>query len=292
MKPTITVREDLCIKCGICVEDCPCGLYTQDAKDSVPKAQNLEICVSCGHCAAICPTDSIVHSDFPAGYLHPVNKKNQPSSEEILELLRARRSIRVFRDKPVEKQQIEMIIDAARLAPTGHNMQATQYIVIENKKILKELAKATTNQISRIVALARNPLMKPVGLMMAGKQYNSILEIIPFMEKDVADFKSGKDNILFNAPVVVIFHADESTIFGDISVQLAIQNATLMAHSLGLGSFYSGLLLTTFQNNKSIGHMVNLPKNHKIYGCVAIGYPKYEYKKWIERKTPQVSWLI
>jgi nitroreductase len=51
------------------------------------------------------------------------------------------------------------------------------------------------------------------------------------------------------------------------------------------------LLLTAAQRDKSIGNMINLPKNHKIYGGLAIGYPKYEFKKWIERKTPEMSWL-
>ena len=77
----------------------------------------------------------------------------------------------------------------------------------------------------------------------------------------------------------------------DINAHLAMQNATLMAHSLGLGSFYTGLLLTAAQRDKSIENMINLPKNHKIYGGLAIGYPKYEFKKWIERKTPEMSWL-
>jgi nitroreductase/NAD-dependent dihydropyrimidine dehydrogenase PreA subunit len=291
MIPTITIKEDLCIKCGMCVQDCPCGLYSQEPEGSVPEVHNLEFCISCGHCSAICSPGAIIHSGFPQDYLQQVNRKNQPSSEEVLELMRARRSIRVFRDKPVEKQQIERIIDAARLAPTGHNMQATQYIVIQNKKIIEHMETATANQLSMVVKMAHNPLMKPLFLVIAGKQAESILEMIPLIEKGLAAFKRGNDIILFNAPVLIIFHADEKTMFGDISVQLAIQNATLMAHSLGLGSFYTGLLLTAAQRDKSIGNMINLPKNHKIYGGLAIGYPKYEFKKWIERKTPEVSWL-
>ena len=291
MVPTITIKEDLCIKCGMCIQDCPCGLYNQETEGSVPEVHNLAICISCGHCSAICPPGAIIHSGFPQDYLHQINEKNQPSNEEVLELIRARRSIRVFRDKPVERQQIERIIDAARLAPTGHNMQATQNIVIENKKILNEMAQATTNQMSWTVNMVRNPLIKPLVVMIAGKQYDSIVESVPFMEKMIADFKSGKDNVLFNAPVVIIFHADEKTIFGDISVQLAVQNATLMTHSLGLGGFYSGLVLMACQRDKTLKQMIGLPRNHKAYGCLVIGYPKYEFKKWIERNKPEVSWL-
>jgi nitroreductase/NAD-dependent dihydropyrimidine dehydrogenase PreA subunit len=291
MIPTVAINEDYCIKCGLCVQDCVGGLYVQDSKDSFPEVHDLEFCISCGHCSAICPSNAIIHSGFPRGFIKPIIRKNQLSSEELLELLRTRRSMRVFQDKPVEKQQIERIIDAARFAPTAHNAQATQYIIIQNKKIIENLATATTNQLSMVVKMVHNPLMKPLFSIMAGRQADSILEMVPLIEKGVAAFKSGNDIILRNAPVLIIFHADELSMMPDINAHLAIQNATLMAHSLGLGSFYTGLLLTAAQRDKSIGNMINLPKNHKIYGGLAVGYPKYEFKKWIERKTPGVSWL-
>jgi len=291
MVPTIIVKADLCSKCGMCVQECPGKLFIQVSKDSVPEAHDLEFCNSCGHCAAICPGEAIIHSGFPQDHIQPVNQKNLPSQEVVLELLRSRRSTRVFQDRIVEKQQIERIIDAARFAPTAHNTQTTGYIVVQNKKILEEMVRATTNLISGSVAQARNPLMKPLISMSLGKQSDSLFKSIPQLKRLIAAVKSGTDRILRNAPALIIFHADERSAMADINAQLAIQNAALMAYSLGLGTFYTGYLLIACQRDKSIRRLINLPENHKVYGGLAIGYPKFQFKKWIERKAPEISWL-
>ena len=291
MIPTITVKADLCSKCGMCVQDCPRRLFIQLSEDSIPEAHNLEFCSSCGHCAAICPSDAILHSGFPQGYMQPVNQKNLPSQEGVLELLRTRRSTRVFQDRLVEKQQIERIIDAARFAPTAHNLQTTGYIIVQNQKIFAEMVRATTDLISGLVTKARNPLMKPMISMSIGKQSDYLFKSIPEMERVVVAVKSGRDCILHNAPALILFHADDRLPFADTNAQLAIQNAALMACSLGLGSFYTGFLLIACQRDKSIKHLINLPEDHKIYGGLAIGYPKFKFKKWMNRKTPEVSWL-
>ncbi|MGA2158694.1 MAG: nitroreductase family protein [Dehalococcoidia bacterium] len=291
MIPTVIVKADLCSKCAMCVQECPGKFYIQASKDSFPEARDLEFCNSCGHCVAICPKDAIVHSGFPQGYIQPVNQKNLPSQEAALELLRTRRSTRVFQDKPVEKQQIERIIDAARFAPTAHNTQTTEYIVVQDKKILDEMKRITANLIAGSIAKARNPLMKPMVSIILGKHSGAFFRSIPQLKRLIAAVKSGTDRILRNAPVLIIFHADERSSMADINAQLAIQNAALMAYSLGLGSFYTGYILAACQRDKSIRRLINLPQNHKVYGGLAIGYPKFEFKKWIERKTPEVSWL-
>ena len=62
-----------------------------------------------------------------------------------LELLRARRSIRAFQDKNIPKESLEMIIDAARFAPTARNVQPWEFVAITNKDKLRELAGLAEN---------------------------------------------------------------------------------------------------------------------------------------------------
>ncbi|MBI3991044.1 MAG: nitroreductase family protein [Candidatus Omnitrophica bacterium] len=59
---------------------------------------------------------------------------------DALEALASRRSVRAYEDKPVSKQDIEKIIDAARFAPTANNVQPWEFVVITDKKTRAEIA--------------------------------------------------------------------------------------------------------------------------------------------------------
>jgi nitroreductase len=61
----------------------------------------------------------------------------------FLELIKERRSIRAFLDKPIPEEEIEMILEAGRWAPSASNRQPWNFILIRNKNILKELARVT-----------------------------------------------------------------------------------------------------------------------------------------------------
>jgi len=65
--------------------------------------------------------------------------------ENLLELLRARRSVRRFQDKSIPKDELEKMIDAVRFAPTARNVQPWEFIVVTDKGKLKELAKLGEN---------------------------------------------------------------------------------------------------------------------------------------------------
>jgi len=60
--------------------------------------------------------------------------------ENLLNLLKIRRSVRAFQNKDILKEQLEEIIDAARFAPTARNVQPWEFVVITDKKKLTELA--------------------------------------------------------------------------------------------------------------------------------------------------------
>ena len=68
-------------------------------------------------------------------------------------------------------------------------------------------------------------------------------------------------------------------------------NALLVIHGLGLGGFYAGYVTAACQKETSIPKLLNIPKDHRICGCLAIGYPKLIYENWIERKPPQIKWM-
>ncbi len=60
---------------------------------------------------------------------------------EVLKAIIERRSIRRFLPKPVEEEKILKILEACRWAPSARNLQPWELIVINDREILKELAK-------------------------------------------------------------------------------------------------------------------------------------------------------
>jgi nitroreductase len=61
---------------------------------------------------------------------------------EFNEVLSKRRSIRKYKEAPIEREKILSILEAARIAPSAGNRQPWHFIVVENKEMIKQLAKS------------------------------------------------------------------------------------------------------------------------------------------------------
>ena len=61
--------------------------------------------------------------------------------EELLEIIKSRRSIRSFQDKEIPEENIEMILEAARWTPSASNKQPWEFIVIKDKEFKLKVAK-------------------------------------------------------------------------------------------------------------------------------------------------------
>lgn len=59
--------------------------------------------------------------------------------EEILTLMETRRSIRQFKQKPVDRETVEKCVAVARLAPSARNLQPLEFAYIDEKNIVKEI---------------------------------------------------------------------------------------------------------------------------------------------------------
>lgn len=58
---------------------------------------------------------------------------------EFNELIRSRQSIRKYKEQDIPKEDIEKIIDAARVAPSGKNCQNWYFLALKNKEVLQKL---------------------------------------------------------------------------------------------------------------------------------------------------------
>ena len=73
---------------------------------------------------------------------------------DFIELVKARYSCRSFLEKPVEKEKIDLILEAARLAPTACNFQPQRILVITDKEKINNLKECTPYTFNAPVILA------------------------------------------------------------------------------------------------------------------------------------------
>jgi nitroreductase/NAD-dependent dihydropyrimidine dehydrogenase PreA subunit len=289
----ITIDADVCQKDGACAMACTRDVFRQEETGTMPKIVGLERCFGCGQCVAICPQGAISHSGFPEGTVTPIRPEHVPTYDHVLELIRSRRSKRLFKQRPVDRDVIEKVLEAARFAPSGHNEQSTEFVVIQDEQILQEIAILTAEGLANLV----QPLGNPIGTMMMrramGRRGTAYLaELAPELEHLVALFYEGTDWILREPPVLVLFCADSAgEFFARVNASLALHNAALAAETLGLGCYYTGFVVIACDRDDRIARLVGLPETHQIYGALAMGYPRLKFNKWPERNPARVTWL-
>jgi nitroreductase len=186
--------------------------------------------------------------------------------------LRARRSIRVYRDKPVEREKLARLIEVARYAPTGSNSQRLGWIVIGSRERVKTLAGMVVD-FFRHLAASGSPL---AGSYRLGDR--------------VAAWDSGIDVISRGAPALVAAHAPKEYGLGTVDCALALTYLDLMAPSLDLGSCWGGFFMMAAAHWPPLQQALGLPEGHACHGVMMVGYPKFAYYRLPMRNPPTIQW--
>ena len=66
----------------------------------------------------------------------------------VMDAIRTRRSIRKYTDKPVEKEKLDLVLEAARISPSASNGQNWRFIGVTDKDVLAKLYEASFEQPS------------------------------------------------------------------------------------------------------------------------------------------------
>ena len=293
--PEITIDAEICKKDGFCAMTCARGILQQEEKGAIPNIVDayLEKCFRCGQCVSICPQGAITHSHFPKGTVKPIRSEYVPTYDQVLELMRSRRSRRLFKERTVKRVVIEKVLEAARFAPSAHNEQSTEFVVIQDKKMIHEMGTLTAEGIGKLAQCTRNPIGRMMMRRSIGRRGAAyIAELAPELEGLVSLFNSGTDWILREAPVLIFFCADSAgEFFARVNASLALHNAALAAETVGLGCFYAGFVVIAADRDDRISRLISLPETHKIYGALAMGYPRLKFKKWPERNPAKITWM-
>ena len=291
--PEITIDPDVCTKEGLCAMACARAVFLQEERGSIPEISDQERCFGCGHCVAICPSGAISHSYYAENALKAIRFENVATYDQLLELIRTRRSQRLFREKTVERDVIRKVLEAARFAPSGHNEQSTEFVVIEDPQTIHEITRLASGYLRKLGRQFRNPIGRTVMRFVLGRRGAAyVAGLAPEMEHLASLFNSGTDWILHQPPVLVLFCADSAGgSFAGINANLALQNAALAAETVGLGCFYAGFVVLASDRDDQIRRLLSLPETHKIYGALAMGYPRLKFKKWPDRRPARVTWV-
>ena len=66
---------------------------------------------------------------------------------DLFEVIEKRRSIRSYKPTPIPNEHLKKILEAARLAPSGKNLQPWRFIIVRNPEKKRLLAEAAMNQM-------------------------------------------------------------------------------------------------------------------------------------------------
>ena len=141
----IAIDESRCNLCGLCVPVCVRRILTKGEKSILVADPSL--CLECGHCKAVCPTDAPQLPGMNEQFQTAPLKEEIPGAADLFRFFRRRRSLRVYRPDPVEKEKLKMLIEAGRYAPTGSNRQACEYLVVSGRKILDQVCALATQAL-------------------------------------------------------------------------------------------------------------------------------------------------
>ncbi len=284
MSITLRVDRNSCTKCGRCVQICPSEIFSQKEKTSAIEINFIERCILCGHCVGVCPTDSVLHSYFTVDKVHKTDYSQLPTPAQLLLLLKNRRSNRAFSKEPISQDNLDMILEAAHRAPTGSNVQQVKYVLVTSPQKLRLITDFTMETFESKLKLLKNPLLKPLLKLVIP----DVFKYIPAFERLQQDYELGSDKILRNAKAVIFIVTEKSSRMGSADANLAYQNGSLMAESLGVSQFYTGFVLSGAQMNKH-----KLEKLLGIDGVInagmALGMPQFSFKNHIDRKSITVT---
>lgn len=265
--PIKGIDIEKCTNCKLCLKECPASNLSMDEGEGRVIFNPSKPCIACGHCIAICPQNAIIYKglkDEALSFEGIQDPNKSISYETMYNLIRAKRSIRQYKENKVPIETLEKVINSMRYAPTGGNFRQMKCLVISDTEKIKTLSESIIN--------ALQPTM-PV-------EYNEVL-------KNKREL--GIEPIFYKAPHIIILYSNNTMDY--VNAAIAITYGMFCAETLGLGTCWIGFAFEVFTSNKEIRQEIaGIPG--KVLGVMTIGYPSVKYYRAPPRPPLRTKGLI
>jgi nitroreductase len=233
--------------------------------------------------------DAVRHHGFDGQAFPIIPETAQLDPDALAAFVRARRSVREFRNKPIAQETLEKLLDIARYAPTASNAQGVRYTVITDAALLRAISRRVMRWFALAAKLLRMPGVRLLARSALGRQRTeAYLCALPEM---LAASERGKDPILHNAAALVITYAHRGNTFGVEDSAYATYQLALAAHAMGLGTCMIGFLTQISRFDAVVRRLVGVPKGRRMATALVVGIPVYTYRRMVPRKPPKAQWL-
>ncbi len=258
--PFIQIDESRCVRCGTCIRECFPKLLTTGEKmlpTFIPGG--AEHCFRCQHCLAVCPRGA-----FSWNGLNPADSHRQgklPTSEEMANLLRMRRSVRAYRQEDVEPEMFQILRENMRFSPTGCNDHRLFFAYSETRTVTDSFRET-----------ARKKVLEMIESQTLPAKIQHFVALKPALE-------SGADIFFRNAPHFVAVAVPPEAKDAHIDPYIAVAQFELLAVSLGLGTCWGGMITDLFHSDTEFCARLEIPKTHELKIVLLFGYPSVTYAR-------------
>jgi ferredoxin len=273
----VIIDEEKCIACGSCVEIC--HEHCMTLEDGTLRIDR-EVCSTCTQCVAICPEQALSWEGVPPA---PFDEDRLPTPEQLDELFKERRSIRMFREKKIDRALLEEIVTYGVYAPT-HNPDL-RAVAVDDEALIELCDRAVLGFVSRIYNLAFRPRIVAALADLIGLS-GEYLKAKPKME---AALERGR--ALRSRPAAIVFIVGDKRVpLCDLSAQCQLCNIFYYAQTKGIGSCLWANGPMFVDRNRGVRRRLGLGRREHILGALLMGYPAVRFRNKVKGKRLPIQW--
>ena len=258
----LKIDESKCIHCGQCIKDCMVGALEFGENNTPQVAKGGENrCMKCQHCLAVCPTGALSILGK-----NPENSElvREYNSEEILNLIKSRRSFRHYKKENLSPEIMAKLKDMLNWVPTGVNNHRLHFSFVDDIEVMEDIRKYTNKKIIDLVS-------KPIADTLSKK-----------FERYKKAILNGNDIIFRGAPHMIVVSSPVDAPCRDVDPMIALSYFELYAQSLGVATCWCGLGYNALSFFPELCKQFEIPDGYKLSYTMLFGPADIKYTRAVQ----------